>query len=107
MRDKVSALSLVLLGTVVVTGSELLNSGGKLLAAKQPSGQSASNETCLSSDADGRFESAVQASALEPSNASLQHLVAAFYFQRSQDPRLNTKQKHVCLENTLTAEDRA
>ena len=107
MRGKASALCLVLLGTVVVTGIDVVPPTATLLAAKQPSEQSASSDICSSSDADGRFEAAVRAAALEPSNASLQHVVATFYFQRSQDARLDTKQKHVCLEDTLAAEDRA
>ena len=105
MRIKVS--NFVLLGILVLTGGELRFSMGPLLAAKQPPAQSASTETCLSPDAGSRLESTVRAAAREPLNASLQHTVAMFYFARSQDPRIDTKQKHVCLENTVTAEDRA
>jgi TonB family protein len=102
---RANVCSFGLLGILLLSGDQLPT--GALLVAKQPPQQSASNETCLSSDADGRFEGVLRSAALEPSNASFQHVVATFYFQKSQDPRLDTKQKHVCLENTLAAEDRA
>jgi TonB family protein len=105
MQGQVSLSGVVLRGISIGIGLLLLT--GTVLTAISSAGQSSSNETCLSSDADGRFEAAVRAAALEPSNATLQHIVATFYFQRSQDPRLDATRKHVCLDNVATAEDRA
>ena len=64
-------------------------------------------DACPTSDPQGRFESAIRAAAGDPTNPSLQHVLATFYFERSRDSSLTASQKRACLDRTVTAENSA
>jgi protein TonB len=45
--------------------------------------------------------------AKDPNNASAQHVVGTFYFEKTRDAALSEGEKRACLERGLAAEDRA
>jgi TonB family protein len=45
--------------------------------------------------------------ASEPNNASAQHIVGTFYFEKTRDATLSDADKRACIERGLAAEDRA
>jgi protein TonB len=58
-----------------------------------------------------RFEQEValfeKAASSEPNNASAQHVVGTFYFEKTRDATLSEEEKRACIERGLAAEDRA
>ena len=58
-----------------------------------------------------RFEQEValfeKTAASEPNNASAQHVVGTFYFEKTRDATLSDDEKRACIERGLAAEDRA
>ena len=58
-----------------------------------------------------RFEEEVavfeKTAASEPNNASAQHIVGTFYFEKTRDATLSEDDKRACIERGLAAEDRA
>jgi protein TonB len=58
-----------------------------------------------------RFEAEValfeKTAASEPHNASAQHIVGTFYFEKTRDAALSEEDKRACIERGLAAEDRA
>lgn len=78
-----------------------------VLLAPAASAQTTVPDTCPTSDPQGRFESAIQAAAGDPTSPSLQHVVATFYFEKYRDSSLTASQKKTCLDRMVAAEDRA
>ena len=77
------------------------------LLATAAFGQTTVPDACPASDPLGRFDSAIQAAAGDPTNPSLQHVVATFYFEKYRDARLTASQKRACLDRMVAAEDSA
>jgi len=48
-----------------------------------------------------------RSAAKEPNNASAQHVVGTFYFEKTKDVALSEAEKRACIERGLAAEDRA
>ena len=78
-----------------------------VLLAIAASAQTTVRDTCPTSDPQGRFESAIQAATGDPTNPSLQHVVATFYFEKYRDSTLTASQKRACLDRMVAAEDSA